>query len=76
MLKYIRSVMSKVSIHVVRNYKNEAKNSRPCQRCINFMKFVNVKMVYYSDDQGKMVKARVATMGDGVVSKGQRATSF
>lgn len=73
MLKYIRAILSKVSIHVVRNYRDSARNSRPCQNCINFMKHVNVKEVYYSDDLGRMVRAKIANMSDGVVSKGQRA---
>lgn len=74
MLKYIRSILSKVTVHVVRNYRNGVRNSRPCQNCINFMKYANVKAVYYSDDDGRMIRAKINTMDNGVISKGQRAT--
>jgi hypothetical protein len=73
-LQYIRSVLSKVSIHVVRNYRNNARNSRPCQNCIDFLKYANVKNIYYSDDNGRMVKTAISKISNGVISKGQRAT--
>lgn len=38
------------------------------------MKYANVKAVYYSDDDGRMIRAKINTMDNGVISKGQRAT--
>ena len=40
-------------IYVVRvNRFGELRNSKPCQMCHNAMKFVGIKRVFYSNDEG------------------------
>lgn len=73
MLAYIRQLLGKVSIHVVRNYRNTVRDSRPCQACMDFLKYAGVKNVYYSDNEGRMVRCRVSRLSGGIICSGLRA---
>ncbi|NJO65070.1 MAG: hypothetical protein HC836_45270 [Richelia sp. RM2_1_2] len=50
--------LSGYDIYIVRKRKNgELANSKPCQSCETMLKSLNVRKVYYSDDNGfKMEK--------------------
>ena len=37
-------------------------NSMPCAECLNAMKYVGIRYVYYSAGNGLIIKSRVKTM--------------
>ena len=43
------------------------KNSRPCVDCIETMKFLNIRRVYYTTDEGYLVYEKVSEMKEGYV---------
>lgn len=44
------------------NNKGELCSSRPCYNCLDMMKTVGIKRVYYSDDKGNIVVETVKDM--------------
>lgn len=55
-----KSDISGASILVIREDKNgELKNARPCEWCTETLKHFDVKDVYYTNDEGEIVKERV-----------------
>jgi len=44
------------------NSKGELCSSRPCYNCLDMMKAVGIKRVYYSDDKGNIVVETVKDM--------------
>ena len=58
--------MQNVNLLVIRITKSKIlQNSKPCANCINVMKKLpqkkgyNIKNVYYSDDNGKIIKSSI-----------------
>ena len=45
---------SKLTVFVVRvNIQGEYKNSKPCEKCQEYMRKHNINEVYYSEDDGE-----------------------
>lgn len=67
--KHVRGM----DILVIRIGKNSAlKNSRPCNQCIDKLKKLGIRKVFYSDDNGYIVSEHVETMEKRHVSSGTR----
>ena len=49
---------------VVRNYKGKLANSKCCADCINIMKMVGIRKVYYSDKEGNIICEKVNNMSN------------
>ena len=49
---------------VVRNYKGKLANSKCCEDCINIMKKVGIRKVYYSDKEGNIICEKVNNMSN------------
>lgn len=46
-----KRLMRNVAIFVIRYSGNKLTNSKPCMHCINYMKKIGIKKVYYSKDE-------------------------
>ena len=58
-----KNVSKKVDLIVVRvNKEGNLCISRPCYNCLNMMKAVNIRRVYYVDNNGKMTYENVSDM--------------
>ncbi len=56
-----RCLRKKLEIVVIRVNKNgELLNSKPCNTCLYYMKLYGVKSVYYSDENGDMIKEKIS----------------
>ena len=52
--------LEKASILVIRiNRSNNLSMAFPCQKCLNLIKHVGIKVIYYSNYDGEIVKIRV-----------------
>lgn len=51
--------------------KGNLKNSKPCTHCLETLKLFNVKCIYYSDDEGKIVRKKLNEL-DHRLSGGQK----
>jgi hypothetical protein len=59
----MRNKFKKFSIIVVRYSKNNLMvNSKPCEECIDLMKQVNIKTVYYSNCDSIIIKEHVSAV--------------
>lgn len=59
----MRSKLKKFSIVVVRYSKNNTLvNSKPCEECVDLMKQVNIKTVYYSSFESIIIKEHVSNI--------------
>ena len=47
---------------VIRRSSTGIKNSKPCSECIKTMKSLNIRRVYYSDNDGSIVYEKVSNM--------------
>ena len=66
--------LSNCVIIVVRFGKDGSlKNSRPCNHCLETMKFYRIKKVVYSDDNGNIVTEKPESMEQCHVSSGWNA---
>ncbi len=55
-----RCLRKKIEIVVIRVNKNgELLNSKPCNSCLYYMKLYGVKSVYYSDENGDIIKEKI-----------------
>lgn len=55
-----RCLRKKLEIFVIRVNKNdELMNSKPCNTCLYYMKLFGVKSVYYSDENGDIIKEKI-----------------
>jgi deoxycytidylate deaminase len=62
-----------MDIIVIRiNRSSKLRNSRPCQDCIDEMKRIGIRKVYYSDDNGEIVYEFVDDMVKTHTSAGMR----
>lgn len=54
------------------NRNNQLSNSRPCQRCIRILQKYKINHVYYSTDNGDIVKEKVKSMNykEGHITSG------
>jgi len=41
------------------NGKNELVNSKPCENCIYYLRLYGIKNVYYSNENGEIVKEKI-----------------
>jgi len=41
------------------NTKNELVNSKPCENCIYYLRLYGIKNVYYSNENGEIVKEKI-----------------
>jgi len=55
-----RCLRKKLEIVVIRVNKNgELFNSNPCNTCLYYMKLYCIKSVYYSDENGDIIKEKI-----------------
>ena len=72
-LNYPRNEVRGKDIVVIRINKNLAlKNSRPCSMCIEKMKKLGIRKVYYSNNDGEMICEDVKTMTSEHISAGNK----
>lgn len=60
--KNIQRKLNNVQLLVVRiggNSKKEFVNSKPCVHCINYMKQLGIKKIYYSDNFGNIIYEKI-----------------
>ena len=56
----LRKKLSKTDIIVFRDSPSGIRNSKPCCDCINTMKQMGIRRVYYSLDNGELVYEKVS----------------
>ena len=62
---------NKLSMMVIRiNKKGEIRNSKCCVMCVSQMKAFNIKIVYYTDDDGSIIREKVKYMTNNFISTG------
>lgn len=55
-----RCLRKKLEIVVIRvNNNGQLLNSKPCNTCLYYMKLFGVKTVYYSDENGDIIKEKI-----------------
>jgi len=67
--RYVRG-MDMIVIRV--NKRSELRNSRPCEDCIEELRRIGIRKVYYSDDRGDVVYEFVDDMVKTHMSAGMR----
>lgn len=69
----IQKLSGGVDIIVIRiNNRMELKNSRPCNNCIEKLKSIGIRRVYYSNDDGEIVREDINTMEKLHISYGDK----
>jgi deoxycytidylate deaminase len=69
----IQKMPGGVDIIVIRiNNKMELKNSRPCNNCIEKLKSIGIRRVYYSNEIGEIVREDIDTMEKIHISYGDK----
>lgn len=61
----IKRKLNNIQLLVIRiggNGKNNFINSKPCKHCINYMKTLGIRKVYYSDDNGDIIYEKISNM--------------
>lgn len=58
----LRKKFSKIDIVVVKYSANKYGMSKPCSNCTKILKLVGVNNVYYTNNDGDIVKERVKNM--------------
>lgn len=58
--KIPRCLRKKLEMFVIRvNAKGNLVNSKPCNSCIYYMQLYGIKSVYYSDENGEIVREKL-----------------
>ena len=71
--KYTHIVTKKLEIMVIRLDKfGNLKNSKPCKHCLEALKMMNIKTIYYSTDAGVIEKERIRDFHTNHYSGGQK----
>jgi tRNA(Arg) A34 adenosine deaminase TadA len=69
----IQKMQGSVDIIVIRiNNRMELKNSRPCNNCIEKLRSIGIRRVYYSNETGNIVREDIDTMEKIHVSYGNK----
>lgn len=74
-IKILKRLMSKTYIIVIRiggHGHNSVINSRPCQNCINYMKNIGIKKIYYSNEDGNFTGEHITYMESNHLSMAAR----
>lgn len=50
----------------------ELRNSKPCAYCVQIIKSVGIRYVYYSDGEGNIVKIRAKDLNSDHITYGRR----
>ena len=66
-INYIRKKTKKIIIYVT---KSNYGNSKPCQHCINTLKYYGIKKLYYTDDKCTIIKDNINTISTDHISEG------
>jgi tRNA(Arg) A34 adenosine deaminase TadA len=65
--------MRKVDVYVIRiNGNGKLINSKPCSHCLNSLKKLNIKKIYYSDENGDIVCEKTNDMKTDYISSGYK----
>lgn len=64
MIRRLRKKCSKIEFIVIKQSQAAVclGNSRPCSVCLNMMKLLNFKNVYYSDTTGNIIVEKISQM--------------
>ena len=54
--------LTKTDILVFRTSSSGIRNSKPCSECIQIMKKLNIRRVYYSTNEGSLVYEKVSNI--------------
>lgn len=68
----VRRKLYKTDILVFRNSLHGIKNSRPCADCLETMKQIGIRRVYYSSNSGEIICEKVSQMVSNHHSKMSR----
>ena len=76
--RQIKKLLAGTTIAVLRsktyaNGQQVISGSKPCKHCCMFMKQFGIKAVYYSNDEGQMVREKVSEIKSTHVSLARRA---
>jgi deoxycytidylate deaminase len=76
--KQIKKLLAGTTIAVLRsktyaNGQQVISGSKPCKHCCMFMKQFGIKAVYYSNDEGQMVREKISEIKSTHVSLARRA---
>lgn len=66
-INFIRKKTKKLIIYVI---KSNYGNSKPCQHCINTLKYYGIKKLYYTDDKCTIIKDNINTISTDHISEG------
>jgi deoxycytidylate deaminase len=67
----IKRLLSKTYIVVIRlggDTHSNFVNSKPCMHCINYMKNLGIKKIYYSNQLGEIIHEKVSAMSSNHIS--------
>jgi Mg2+ and Co2+ transporter CorA len=66
--KNISRLLHKIELVVIRSKNGHIKLSKPCKHCINYLKYMNIKRVYYSLDSGDICYEKIKDIHSEYVS--------
>jgi tRNA(Arg) A34 adenosine deaminase TadA len=66
-------MIKKISLIVLRvNRYNELVNSKPCYHCLEYLKNIGIKNIYFSDDNGNIIKEKTKYMKTEHITRNRR----
>jgi hypothetical protein len=72
-IKKARRKFSQISMVVIKSsVTHKLGSSRPCNMCLHAMQIMNIKYVYYSNIDGKIIKEKIKHMKSTHVSSYQK----
>lgn len=66
--KRIHRKNKRITLVVIRYSNDSIKMSKPCKYCIEYMKKLNIRKIYYSDEDGNMIKEKISKISTNHVS--------
>jgi deoxycytidylate deaminase len=54
--------MRNVSLLVIRSKGDTFNSSKPCKHCIDYIKRIGIKKIYYSNDEGQIVYEKIGDL--------------
>jgi deoxycytidylate deaminase len=62
--------LCKTIVVIKLSVNNTLGNSKPCVNCLNKLKKLNIKRIYYSDANGNIVGEKIKDMISNTISRG------
>lgn len=66
--KNVTRSLNKITVIVIRYHNEKLVLSKPCKHCINLMKKIGIKKIYYSNEKGQVIYDKINSITTNHVS--------